>query len=245
MTTCEMVRERLPDHVLGTLEETEDLAVRKHLRGCAGCRADMEALDDGLASFACAAHDAEHPTELAERVRSTLEAEWREVPETSPAKDRARFAGPRAPWLAAAAAMLALVLALSWGLAQDRRAGELAASGDSYTRLLQILGGKEFRAAPLTAAPGRNVQGSVVVYDSHRDQSWVAVLVQGAGLSGSATATLHAPDGRTVELSDLEVQKDGNGAAWLVTASDLSSFDRITVTDESGAPLASAQIAPV
>lgn len=242
MTTCERVRERLPEHVLGTLEESDDLALRRHLRGCAGCRAEMGALDDGLASFAAAAHDAEPPGELQDRVRSTLQAEWRDAPPAQPPADARQG---RLSWLAAAAAVLALVVALGWGLAQTHRADQLAASGDSYTRLLQILGGKEFRAGPLTPEPGRNVQGSVVIYDSHRDQSWVAVFVEGAGMSGPATATLHAPDGRTVELWDLEFQKDGNGAAWLVTASDLSMFDRLTVTDPDGVPLASAQIEPV
>jgi anti-sigma factor RsiW len=244
VTTCERVRERLPEHVLGTLEEADDLAVRRHLRGCAGCRAEMDALDDGLASFARAAHDAEPPAELQERVRSTLAAEWRDAPPADVASG-ADARRSRTPWVAAAAAVLALVLALGWGLAQVHRADELAASGDSYTRLLQILGGKEFRAGPLTPAPGRAVQGSVVVYESHRDQSWVAVFVEGAGMSGPATATLHAPDGRTVELWDLEFQKDGSGAAWLVTASDLSTFDHLTITDENGEPLATAQIEPV
>lgn len=242
MTTCEWVRERLPEHVLGTLDDVDDHRVRRHLRGCAGCRADMGALDDGLASFAHAAHDTEPPAELQGRVRSTLESEWREEP-TAPGS-----AGPRRSWtrwLAAAAAVAVLVAALGWGFAETHRADQLAASGDSYTRLLQILGGKEFRAGPLTAAPGRTVEGSVVVYDSHRDQSWVAVFVEGAGLSGTATATLHAPDGRTVELWDLELQRDGNGAAWLVTASDLSAFDHLTVTDGAGMPLASAEIRPV
>ena len=50
-------------------------------------------------------------------------------------------------------------------------------------------------------------------------------------MEGTATATLHAPDGRTVDLWDLEFQPDGNGAAWLVTASDLASSTGSTVRD--------------
>lgn len=242
MTTCESVRERLPEHVLGTLDEADDATLRKHLRGCAGCRSDMDALDDGFASFTRAVHDAEPPPELEERVLATLQAEWNDAP---------AVAAPRVPrrswvsWLVAAAALVALTLGLGWGLAQDRRADQLAASGDSYTTLLQILGGKEFRAGPLIPAPGRNVEGSVVAYDSHRDQSWVAVFVQGAGLSGSGTATLHAPDGRTVDLWDLDFQKDGNGASWIVTADDLSAFNRLTVTDADGKLLAWGKMDPV
>ena len=45
--TCDEVRELLPEHLLGTLEGPEDLEVRRHLRGCAGCRTDMTALSRG------------------------------------------------------------------------------------------------------------------------------------------------------------------------------------------------------
>ena len=81
MTTCEETRERLPEHVLGTLDETTDLAVRRHLRGCAGCRTEMGALGDGLALFAQAAHDAPPPPELQDRVLSQLADEWRDTTE--------------------------------------------------------------------------------------------------------------------------------------------------------------------
>lgn len=241
MTTCDEIRERLPEHVLGTLDETEDLRVRRHLRGCAGCRTEMETLADGLALFAHAAHDAQPPSDLEDRVLTTLSEEWREAVPAPAAARRQRARG----YLAAAAVVLTLVASLGWGLSQHRRAGELAAAGGSYQRLLQVLGGKEFRAGTLVAAPGVTLDGSVVVYESHEGQSWVAVFARGPRMSGTATATLHAPDGRTVDLWDMEFQADGNGATWLVTASDLASFDRLTLTSADGTPLASATISSV
>ena len=254
MTTCDQMRERLPEHVLGTLPEPDDQTVRHHLRGCAGCRAEMDALDEGLSLFAYAVHDTPPPPELEDRVIATLAEEWPTVvpkagPEAGPEAGSAVGSAPsvhtRRPaiaWLAVAAALLILVGSLAWGRGQLQRADALASSGESYSRLLQILGGKEFRAGPLIAEQGVTIEGSVVVYDSHEDQSWVAVFARGPRLTGSATATLHAPDGRTVDIWDLEFQADGNGATWLVTASDLSGFDRLTLAASDGRQLATAQI---
>jgi anti-sigma factor RsiW len=245
VTTCEAVRERLPEHVLGTLDEVGDADVRRHLRGCAACRREMTALGEGVATFARAAHDTEPPAELRERVLGALSEEW-----TDAGRDPAPHQGlrrPRETWVrvAAVAAAAALVVALAWGTAEHRRVGELASSGDSYTRLLTTLGGKEFRAGALRPAPGVTAEGSVVVYDSHVDQSWVAVFVRGPGLSGRATATLSAPDGRTVDLWNLRFQRDGDGSAWLVTAMNLEDFDHLVVTAADGSPIGNATITRV
>ena len=72
---CDEVREILAEHLLGTLAEPEDLQVRRHLRGCAGCRSDMAALGEGVSLFARAAHETPPPDGLRERVLSVLEEE--------------------------------------------------------------------------------------------------------------------------------------------------------------------------
>src|SRR6266550_2325107 len=74
--TCDEILQLLPDHALGTLSETEEAAVRRHLRGCGACRADAVALDRGVAMFASAAHATEPPPALRERVMTTLSEEW-------------------------------------------------------------------------------------------------------------------------------------------------------------------------
>jgi hypothetical protein len=238
--TCDEVRERLAEHVLGTLNDVDDLAIRRHLRGCAGCRREMDALGEGLSLFARAAHDTEAPPELHDRVIGALTDEWRDaVPTASPTSSHS----PRWAWLTAAAAVLVLVLSLTWGLAQHRHVSQLVAA-DRYTQLLHILGGKEFRASALTPAPGVDVQGSAVVYDSHEGQSWVAVFVRGPGLNGSASVTLHASDGRSIDLYQVRLDPDGSGSAWLVTPMDLQDFNRITISDANGL-LASADLRPV
>jgi len=238
--TCDEVRERLPEHVLGTLDDVSDLAIRRHLRGCAGCRREMEALGEGLALFARASHDAEPPPDLQERVMATLADEWRDDAVTAP-PPRPRRA--RGGWITAVAAAIALVVALTWGVTQHARVHSLVAS-DRYTQLLNILGGKGFRAGTLQPANGAQVQGSAVVYDSHEGQSWVAVFVRGPGLTGPAHATLTSPDGREIDLYDLHIRPDGTGSAWLVTAQDLQGFDHVTVTGAAGTTLASTTLRP-
>ena len=186
MTACERVRERLPEHVLGTLNEQDDATVRRHLRGCAGCRAEMSALGEGMASFARAVHDQPPPEELQDRVLAVLDEEWRA--EEAPEPTRRRTLS----WLAVAAAVAIVVFSVGFGLFHASRAAAVADSAHSYEQLLHILGGEEFRAGELHAAGDHPVEGSIVIYDSHVDQSWVVVFVRTSGLTGPAVATLHA-----------------------------------------------------
>ena len=245
--TCEDARERLSDHLLGTLDPAEDKAIRGHLRGCASCRGEMNDLADGVAAFAAAAHDRRPPDDLKDRVLGVLQEEWREPSVAASDEGVAARSLRRPRWqtLVAVAASIALVASLAWGANEHRRAGALAEAGSSYQHLLSTLGGKEFRTGRLQAAGPQAVDGSVVVYDSSHDQSWAAVFVRAPGLSGSGEAILHSPDGHTVRIWPLRLQYDGAGAAWVVTASDLSAYDRVTITAADGSLLATAPIASV
>jgi hypothetical protein len=235
--TCDEVRDLLPEHLLGTLEPDADRRVREHLRGCAACRAEANGLGDGLASFARAAHDREPPPELRERVLSVLEEEELDGP--PPATSARRW--PSVVGIAAAIALL--VGSLAFAVAADRRA-DLARSGaDSYQRLLDTLGGKEFRIGEITSATRPEVEGSVVLYDSHQGQSWGVVLVRAPGWSGTATASLEAPDGRTIEVGELRFADDGDAATWIVTGTSLEPYDHLTIVGEDGDQLAEATIA--
>lgn len=237
--TCDDVRELLPEHVLGTLEGPEDLEVRRHLRGCGGCRREMAALGDGVVSFARAAHDGTPPPELKDRVLTVLQQEWQEgADEAAPAR-RGRWLG----WAAGVAAAAVLVAALAWGGSQAHRANLAADAAASYGRLLSTLGGKEFRIGQLQRATGQPVEGSVVLYDSSHDQSWAMVLVRAPGMTGTADVTLEARDGRTIDLHQLEFQTDGSASTWIVTPADLTDFDHLTITSPGGTVLATAVIA--
>jgi hypothetical protein len=144
--------------------------------------------------------------------------------------------------MAAAAAVIVLLVAMGWGLSERQSAISASADAASYTKVLQTLGGKEFRAGTLAPAHGVTLEGSVLVYDSHQDQSWAAVFVRAPGWAGPATAVLEAPDGRTIKIPPMKIQPDGDGSCWIVTSADLTVFDHLTVQDASGAVIATAQI---
>ena len=242
---CDEVREQLSDHLLATLPETKDARVRRHLRGCGACRTEMGALEEGLSLFSQAAHHSVPPPELQTRVLAAIEEEWREAaPDARVAPDRPvgirqRFTGA---WAVAAALVLTVVVSLGWGVGQAHRADRAEVGASSYSRLLDTLGGREFRVGELQGTAGHDVSGSVILYDSEWDRSWAAVFIRFPGSSGTLTATLTGPDGRELSFDPIRTV-DGEGDGWLVTRADVRGFDRLTVRDASGAVVASAQIA--
>jgi len=238
--TCDEVRELLPEHLLGTLDGPEDLEARRHLRGCSGCRAEMTALSEGVAWFARAAHDRTPPPELQDRLTTILEQEWRDTDTERPDARHTR-------WMRRAAAIAAVAAALGWGFSQTHRANVTSADAESYRRVLTTLGGKEFRIGTIDSHVAHPIEESVVLYVSHQGQSWGIVLVRAPGVSGTATVTLSGSggtgDGRTtIDAGRLEFQPDGDAATWLVTSSDLTPFDRVTITAGDGTVLATADI---
>jgi membrane protein implicated in regulation of membrane protease activity len=235
--TCDDVRDRLSEHALGTLDEAEDQRIRRHLRGCAQCRREVAAIGDGLAMFAAAAHDRTPPDELRDRTLSVLAEEWRQDPVVLSDAGRGRSRA----WLVAVAACVALAIVSVWTVSVRVDARDDVADAASYQRLLDTLGGEEFRVAALEPAGPVRIDGSVVLYDSSVEQSWGVVLVRAPDLTGSLGVTLSTADGRTIELHEAELQS-GSGATWLVSAEDLHPYDRLTITGPDGETLATARI---
>ena len=233
---CEDVRELLPEHLLDTLDRPEDDEVRAHLRGCASCRAEMRSLGEGLTTFARAAHDRRPPAELRDRVLTVLEEEWRASPVDIPE------AGRNWNWIAAAAVLVVLVASVGWAIAQTSRANRLAKDAGSYQAILDVLGGEEFRIGAVQAAGRQAIKGSVVLYDTHTEQSWGVVIVRAPGMLGTAQATLTSPGGRALQLSDLEFDAAGHASTWFTRSTSLQSFAHLTITTPDGVVIAIAEI---
>jgi hypothetical protein len=237
---CEESRQFLPDHALGTLSETESAAVRRHLRGCSACRAEAAELDEGVALFARAAHAAEPPPDLRDRVMAVLEEEWADAP-ARPLKVRRSFS---VGWQAVAALLVVLAGLAAWAGVAQGNANRFHEDANNYRAFLGALGGKDVRVGQLEASAGLALEGSAVLYDSDRGQSWVLVLVRAPGLSGSASVTLQG-SGRTIELPfPMKFDADGEGAAWLVTGADISHFNQVVLTDSREQVIARAHVPP-
>ena len=236
MTTCDDVRPQLPDFVLGSLDGDVDLDVRRHLRGCAACRRELEALRDGLEVFGSAL-ERPAPPELHDRVSDVLATEWAE----RPTREERGPAIPR-PWRVAVAASLALVvMAGLFGWWQLGRAGDATAEANSYRTVLATLGGTGFRVGTLQPASDHPVEGSVVAYESSHDQSFVVVFVRSPELDGEGRLLVSRSDGTTWDPGlPLEFDGDGDAAVWWVTDRSISSMTGLRITAPDGSTLATA-----
>lgn len=228
--TCEQVREQLAEHLLGTLDETADGEVRVHLRGCGACRAELRAMADGVGTFAAAAHDVDPPGDLRQRVLTTLDEEWASA---APARVR----GGRRRRVAVIATLAA---ALAWGAVATVLALNYEEAADRYETFLAQLGGENVRVGTLRAEGSQDLQGSVVIYESNVGQSWALVLCRAPGWEGTVNVTMLAGE-RRIDLRPMELGPGGEGSTWLVTSSNLASYDRVNLWDDSGI-LASAEI---
>jgi predicted anti-sigma-YlaC factor YlaD len=234
--TCDEVRDRLAEHLLGTLDEVTDAAIRSHLRSCGGCRREMAALADGMATFSRAAHEVQPPPELRDRVLGAVAEEWAAMPE--PTKHRR----PRRTWIASAVAAAAVFASLGWGMSQANVASRYEASATKYEAFLHALGGKNVRVGVIQPSGTQDIHGSAVLYDSDVQQSWVLILVRAPGMTGSANVELSSEAGHTIEMHPLEFSDGGESSSWLVTSSNLQSFDTVTITDASGHIVARAAV---
>jgi hypothetical protein len=234
--TCDEVRDQLGDHLLGTLDEVTDAAIRSHLRSCGACRRDLAAMAEGIETFSRAAHEVDPPAELRDRVLGAIAQEWSE------ATPRTRRRRPVRAWIASAVAAAAVVASVGWGMSQARVADRYEESASKYEAFLHALGGKNVRVGVIEPGGSQDVDGSAVLYDSDVRQSWVLILVRAPGMTGEANVELSSKTGRTIEMRPLEFADGGESSTWLVTSSDLQPFDRVTITAPDGTVLATAAV---
>jgi hypothetical protein len=199
------------------------------------CRLELRALDEGMSTFARAAHQVDPPAELKDHVLATLEEERREAP-----KPLRRRGIPVRRIAAVAAAVIVLGAAVGMAAVQSGRAHHYEEQARNYRTFLDTLGGKDVRVGTLVRRSPQDIHGSVVMYDSDKGQSWILVLVKSAGERGKARVTLSSPTGSRIELRPVTFDPGGEGSTWLVTSSDISRFDRVRIVDSSGALLATA-----
>jgi predicted anti-sigma-YlaC factor YlaD len=236
--SCDELLDQLPDFTLGTLSDEERAGVRRHLRGCASCRAEAATLDEGVAMFASAAHAVEPPPELRGRILGTLAEEWQDQPVKS-----LRRRGWVVRTLAVAAAVATVAGAVTWASVSQIRASHAAEDAASYRNFLQALGGKDVRVGTLHSIGTNELDGSVVLYDSERGQSWAIVLLRAPGLTGEVDVTIMSTSGRKIDLRPIEIDGDGEGATWLVTSANIENYWTVRLTAPDGSLVATGTVA--
>jgi hypothetical protein len=236
VTSCEEVRPLLADHALGSLDPDGKLSVRGHLRGCAACRHELDALRDGVGVFAAAlARTA--PSDLRERVLGALADEWSDH---ELARPQAR--GPRWSWIAVAAAVTLALVAGAFGYDQLGRARRAEDDAASYRTVLATLGGTGFHVGRLEQVGATPVEGSVVAYESSHDQSFVVVFVRTPDLRGAGSVLVTRADGTTWNPGPIEFDRNGDASTWWVSDRSIASLSSVTVRAPDGALLATTSL---
>jgi anti-sigma factor RsiW len=228
----------LPDHALGSLDPGDERAVERHLRGCAACRRELEALRQGVGVFASALARTP-PADVHDRVLGALEAEW-----ADPYVAVAAPSDPSRRWerLAVAAAVALALVAGAFAFAQRGRAERAEADATAYRTVLATLGGTGFRVGRLEQAGPTPVEGSVVAYESSHDQSFVVVFVRTPDLRGAGSLLVSRSDGTTWDPGPIEFDGNGDAALWWVSDRSITTISGISVRAPDGAPLATASL---
>lgn len=233
--TCEDVRTQLPDFVLGPADGPNELEVRRHLRGCASCRRELDALREGLGVFASTLQRTT-PPELRTRVSDVLSEEWADA--ATPG--RPRVTSPRVWRVALAASLVLTLIAGAFGVVQLGRARDATRDATSFRTVLATLGGTGFKVGTLEPSSDRPVEGSVVAYESSNDQSFVVVFVRTPELEGDGSLLVSRSDGTSWNPGPIEFDGDGDAAVWWVTDRSIAPMTGLTVGAPDGSPLATA-----
>jgi hypothetical protein len=114
--SCVEVRDRLAEYALGVLPPQQAGEVERHLEWCPGCQKEAEELRDGTAAISLSLPEAHPPAGLESRV---VESVHRAGGRGKPASRRR---GVRALAVAALAALVLAVGAMSWALAELHQA---------------------------------------------------------------------------------------------------------------------------
>jgi hypothetical protein len=229
----------MPDHLLGE----EDPDVKRHLRGCAACRSDLAALDEGLMAVGMSMDQDEPPKEMQDKVLTALREEWADAPAAAGSSGKVSRLSDRrvARWLAVAAAAVMVVGSFAWALRENGRASANSADASAYRQFLGTLGGRDVREARLVPNGTSGFEGSAVIYDSMEGQSWVLIVGRAPGFQGTAQVTASSATG-SIRLPNVEFAPNGQAYSVMVTAADLSKFDGITISSPDGTVLATGTL---
>jgi hypothetical protein len=243
---CLTVRERFPEHALGTLPEGDRTLVDEHLAWCAACRKEAGELERAAATLAYAAAPLDPPADLEEKVVRAIRGA---------AAERRRGAPPRRR-RAAAAGLLAAVIALSglgWGAVMAGRADRIrdqmaatrlrqATAQRNFATVLKELEGADpaniVEIADLTS-PRKAASGQALVLLSPTTDDLVFVVVSGlTGLSDGQfplqVRLVSSDAGQLVAGTIKALDTGGGGGLYRFFVEDLQAFDGIVVRGAHG-----------
>jgi hypothetical protein len=230
---CAEVRDLLPEHALGTLDEITRSRVDQHLALCAGCRKEAAQLAEGVAGLGLHLPATLPPAELEDRVVEAVRGSAAHAPRR------------RAGLLAAALAAVVASVTIGWGVVLAGRERAPNARQSTWEALVTLAsfeevligvgGGGNLETVHLRAVRGGPAGGGATRYDSVEAAGDSLVVVVG-GLPDSAgpyTVILRSGGASMVAgmLGELSSGQLGLGEEF---SRDLSGFDQVVVEDASG-----------
>ncbi len=240
--TCAEVRDRLAEFALDMLPPDEAGEVERHLDWCAGCRKEAGELQEAAASLALESPKADPPGELEDRVVRT-------VSHAAGPRRSAPRRGVRLLAAATLAAVMALVLAVGWGVAQRQsledvraRSQELQEDIQHFRGLVQDLGGRQAPLAPVGTARG---SGTAVVVPLPRGQDYAfAEVVLFDQTHRPFTVDLVDADGKVILSGQLIRSNNGTDVVLERTDQDLLRVVSVEVRDSLGRVVLRGDVQP-
>ena len=242
---CLAVRERLPEHALGSLSDAEASKLDEHLAWCAACRKEAGELQRAAATLAYSVAPVEPPADLEDEVVRVVRTAARRR-RTSPRRRRGVAAG----LLAAAIAFSGL----AWGAVMAGRADRVqeqirearqrqAIVQRNFAEFLKSLEGTDpqniVEIADMKSAVSKDASGQGLVLLSPTADDLVFVVVSGLTdlKSGQLPLEVRLISDRSGELVVGTIQRldtGGGGGVYRVFVEDLHAFDGIELRGVHG-----------
>ena len=225
--TCARARELIPELALGDLTGDERAMVLDHLGSCGACGAEATALAEVVDDILRLAPQVDPPAGFESKVLTRMAAADQATPL------RPWWRRPRAVIGSAAAAV---ILVAGLGAVAVSRHERDPGLDDQYVQSLRALGGKEMRAASLSA--GGRPWGDAFVYEGKT--SWVFVSMSWDVPDGDYGIVLDRSDGPSATVGQLHLVR-GQGSAG-VTVGDTNTVRAVRVVDPAGATVCTASM---
>jgi Putative zinc-finger len=242
---CLAVRERLPEHALGSLSEGEATRLDEHLAWCAACRKEASELQRAAATLAYSVAPVEPPDDLEDRVVQTVRTAARRR-RTSPRRRRGVAAGLLAAAIAFSGLAWGAVMAGRADRVEQQRDAALVKQREAIERFQQVVerieGGDPsniVELADLSSSKLKNASGQALVLLSPSSNDFVLVVASGiTGLhEGQLPLEVRLTSKDAGELIVGEITalgRSGEGEVERSFVEDLQAFDRIEIRGAHG-----------
>ncbi|MBI2755147.1 MAG: anti-sigma factor [Chloroflexi bacterium] len=240
--SCEAVEDLLPGEALHALVPEEQLAVQRHLAGCAACARTLHVYRDTVGALALGVPPARPPEALRHQVLAAALRErparpYRPTPPVELAKHRR---SPRITpiWGAVAAALIVSGGTGVWAASLQSQMEALQAKANRYDRIVGVLSSERLATRELQPVQA-GVPTRATVYLDPTTGTGMAMVRDAPPIPRGRALQLWFVRGQErVSGGVLRLDSTGSGYTIITVPSDLTGFESIGITEEpaTGSP---------